>query len=162
MRNTNTYVGKHDAAARTKPREERRSNPPRRAAEPPRRSRNAKRKRTKRGHSLGVWIVAVLVLVFLVAAGMTIRGLARGDGLKGVWRLDDATAYEFDGKGNGTLRLPLDSYAFSYTVEYNVVTLDFEDPAVTDASYSFLRDGKSLTLDTNTGTVYQLEKEKQA
>ncbi len=90
---------------------------------------------------------------------MTIRGLVRGDGLKGVWRLDEATVYEFDGKGGGTLRLPLGSYAFSYAVEYNAVTLDFEDASVTDASYSFLCDGKSLTLDTNTGSVFRLEKE---
>lgn len=121
-------------------------------------SRRRKRRRIRRRLYRALLIVLTILLVF--SAAMVARSLFRGDRLKGAWMLDRNTVYEFDGKGDGTLRLPLGSYAFSYTVEYNVVTLDFEDAAITDASYSFLRDGKNLTLDTNTGTVYRLEKEK--
>ncbi len=54
--------------------------------------------------------------------------------------------------------MPLGNYAFSYTVENNVVTLDYADPAVNDAAYSYLREGSSSTLGTNTGSMYRLEK----
>ena len=121
-----------------------------------RRAPRRKRKRRLRRRAYRAFL-AVLAVVFLVSLVMILRGLPTEDKLKGAWTLDESTAYEFDGKGRGTLRLPLGSYAFSYTVEYNVVTLDFEDEDVTNASYSFLRDGTSLTLDTNTGTVYRLE-----
>ena len=64
--------------------------------------------------------------------------------------------YEFDGKGVGTLRLPTGSHDFSYSTEQNLLTLDFAEDSAADSSYSFSVDGKSLTLDTNTGTVYRL------
>ena len=40
--------------------------------------------------------------------------------------------------------------------EQNLLTLDFAEDSAADSSYSFSVDGKSLTLDTNTGTVYRL------
>ena len=103
-------------------------------------------------------LLGVLAAVFVLSAAMVARGLLRHDALKGTWTLDESTAYVFDGKGGGTLRLPLGSYAFSYTIEDNVVTLDFADDALADASYSFRLGRKAMTLDTNTGTVYWLER----
>ena len=103
-------------------------------------------------------LLGVLAVVFVLSAAMVARGLLRHDALKGTWTLDESTAYAFDGKGGGTLRLPMGSYAFSYTVEDNLVTLDFADESLSDASYSFLLGRDALTLDTNTGTVYWLER----
>ena len=144
MTEKSKYVGRHAAPPQQQDRQ--RSAPPQ------------NKEKTRRRKTRGL-LPVVLALVFLVAAVMVFRGLFAGDKLKGTWTLDESTVYEFDGKGGGTLRLPLGSYAFSYTVEDNVVSLDFENAAVTDASYSFLREGTSLTLDTNTGTVYRLERE---
>ena len=104
-------------------------------------------------------LLAVLAVVFVLSAAMIARGALKGDGLKGSWALEEGTVYEFDGKGGGTLRLPTGSYAFSYTIEDNVVTLDFADESLNDASYSFLLGRDALTLDTNTGTVYWLKRE---
>jgi hypothetical protein len=105
-------------------------------------------------------LLAVLAVVFVLSAAMVARGLLRHDALKGTWTLDESTAYVFDGKGGGMLRLPMGSYAFSYTIEDNLVTLDFADESLSDASYSFLLGRNALTLDTNTGTVYWLERER--
>jgi len=104
-------------------------------------------------------LLAVLAVVFVLSAAMVARELLRHDALKGTWTPDESTDYTFDGQGGGTLRLPMGSHAFSYTIEDNVVTLDFADEALTDASYSFLLGRNALTLDTNTGTVYWLERE---
>ncbi len=133
----------------------------RRRAEPEdaarQRALHRRRKRRLRRRVYRV-LLGVLAAVFVLSAAMVARGLLRHDALKGTWTLDESTAYVFDGKGGGTLRLPLGSYAFSYTIEDNVVTLDFADDALADASYSFRLGRKAMTLDTNTGTVYWLER----
>ena len=125
------------------------------------RARALRRRRKRRRLRRRVFriLLAVLAVVFVLSAAMVGRELLRHDALKGTWTLDESTDYTFDGQGGGTLRLPMGSHAFSYTIEDNVVTLDFADEALTDASYSFLLGRNALTLDTNTGTVYWLERE---
>jgi len=123
------------------------------------RARAQRRRRRRLRRRVYRVLLAVLAVVFVLSAAMIARGALKGDGLKGAWALEEGTLYEFDGKGGGTLRLPMGSYAFSYTIEDNLVTLDFADETLTDASYSFLLGRDTLTLDTNTGTVHWLERE---
>ena len=134
----------------------------RRRAEPEdaarQRALHRRRKRRRLRRRVYRVLLGVLAAVFVLSAAMVARGLLRHDALKGTWTLDESTAYVFDGKGGGTLRLPMGSYAFSYTIEDNLVTLDFADESLSDASYSFLLGRDALTLDTNTGTVYWLER----
>lgn len=124
------------------------------------RALHRRRKRRRLRRRVYRVLLAVLAVVFVLSAAMVARGLLRHDALKGTWTLDESTAYVFDGKGSGTLHLPMESYAFSYTMEANIVTLDFADETLTDASYSVLLGRDTLTLDTNTGTVYWLERER--
>ena len=79
----------------------------------------------------------------------------------GTWTLDETTVYEFNGKGHGTLHLPLESYDFSYTIEDGFLTIDFADETATDAGYRYTRSGSALTLDTNTGMVYRFREQKR-
>lgn len=119
------------------------------------RRRNKLRWRRRARHGLIVAFAVLLVfgIVMLVSS-------LRHDDLKGAWALDDTTVYEFDGRGHGTLRLPLGSYAFSYATEGDYLTIDFEDETAIDAGYIYERSGNVLTLDTDTGTVYRLTEEK--
>ena len=135
---------------------------PRAAQEDADRQRALHRRRKRRRLRRRVYrvLLGVLAIVFVLSAAMVARGLLRHDALKGTWTLDESTAYVFDGKGGGMLRLPMGSHAFRYTVEDNLVTLDFADESLSDASYSFLLGRDALTLDTNTGTVYWLERER--
>ena len=100
-------------------------------------------------------LAAIAVLGALLATF-----LLRRDELKGTWALDETTVYEFDGRGHGALILPLGSYGFSYSVEDNVLLIDFADSAAADATYSYSVDSAALTLDTNTGTAYRLVKQE--
>ena len=120
------------------------------------RARAQRRRRRRLRRRVYRVLLAVLAVVLVLSAAMIARGALKGDGLKGSWALEEGTVYEFDGKGGGTLRLPMGSHDFSYTTEQNLLTLDFAEDSATDSSYSFSVDGKSLTLDTNTGTVYRL------
>ena len=156
-----TAADRRDSSLKEGAREQRSPSQRRRAEqeEAARRQRALRRRRRRRfRRRLYRALLVVLAVVLVVSAAMIARELLKRDKLKGAWTLDESTSYEFDGQGGGTLRLPLGSYTFTYTVEENVVALDFADEAVADASYSFAIDGKTLTLDTNTGTVYRLEK----
>ena len=124
------------------------------------RARAQRRRRRRLRRRVYRVLLAVLAVVLVLSAAMIARGALKGDGLKGSWALEEGTVYEFDGKGGGTLRLPMGSHDFSYTTEQNLLTLDFAEDSAADSSYSFSVDGKSLTLDTNTGTVYRLERER--
>ena len=115
--------------------------------------KKVQRRRARQGLIVAFAVLLVFGLVMLVIS-------LRHDDLKGAWVLDDTTVYEFDGRGHGTLRLPLGSYAFSYTTEGNFLTIDFDDETAVDAGYSYSRSGNVLTLDNNTGTVYRLQEAK--
>ena len=116
-----------------------------------------RRKQARRLRILRCAFVVALVAVFALAVVMLTTG--RKDPLKGVWALDSTTVYEFDGKGGGSLRLPLGSYAFTYTAEDGTVAIDFADPAASDDVYRYTVKGKTLTLD-NGSTVFTLDKSK--
>lgn len=152
--------GKHEAPRTTERPREQYKRP---AAVPQEQSRRiparSRRKRNKSKRIVRSVVLAALVVVFVLTTVMIVHSLRR-DELKGAWALDDTTVYEFDGRGHGTLRLPLESDAFSYTIEDNFLTIDFADETATDAGYSYTRNGSALTLDTNTGVVYRLQKQK--
>ena len=118
------------------------------------RRKQAKRRRIKR-----ILLVLSLLIVFIVVVMMIIRGFRR-DELKGIWALDQTTVYEFDGRGSGSLHLPLGDYAFYYTVEDKRLSIDFSDEQAADAAYSYSIDGSIMTLDNDIGSVFRLEKRK--
>ena len=118
-----------------------------------------RRKRAKRRRVIRRLLVLVLLVLFIVAVVMIAKGLCR-DELKGVWALDQTTVYEFDGRGSGTLHLPLGDYAFSYAIEDKQLTIDFSDERAADAIYRFSIDSSVLTLDSDNGSVFRLERRK--
>ncbi len=70
------------------------------------------------------------------------------------------TYYSFDGDGNGLLELPENSYAFTYSINGNVLSIDFENENIRDFTYDFKVNGKKLTLvggegDKRYRTIYQ-------
>ena len=114
----------------------------------------------RKPHKAGRIIVCIELAAIAVLGALLATFLLRRDELKGTWALDETTVYEFDGRGNGILLLPLVSYGFSYSIEDNVLLIDFADSAAADATYSYSVDSAALTLDTNTGTAYRLVKQE--
>ena len=118
--------------------------------------RRARQRRRRLRHT----VICVLAAAFVLATVMLAVSPLHRDGLKGTWALDDTTVYEFDGRGHGALSLPLGNYDFSYSIEDNVLLIDFTDEAASDAVYSYSVDNAVLTLDTNTGNLVRLEKQR--
>ena len=104
-------------------------------------------------------LIAALALVFAFALGMLLRTALGRDELKGSWTPDGTAVYIFDGKGQGSLSLPLSAHDFRYTVRKDFLRIDFLEESMTDTGYSWTRAGDTLWLDTNTGTVLRLERQ---
>ena len=74
--------------------------------------------------------------------------------LNGTYVYDELTQYEFDGKGNGCMRLENEyHYEYKYSVSGDTLMLDFEADEVHDATYTFNLDNDKLTLTGGEGTT---------
>ena len=106
-------------------------------------SKQYKQARIRRWAIIGGSIAVIVLIIVLLCKGCT-----SGDVLKGTWDLDGTTVYQFDGKGEGTMILPSNTYTFKYTIneEEKTVSIDFDDEKATDYTYSFAVDKDSLTL----------------
>lgn len=83
------------------------------------------------------------------------------DELFGVWGLDNNTKYSFDGLGNGILILSNEKYSFSYEINADILSIDFEKEVAKDSTYKFeIRDNTLiLTSQDNNKGSYKLTKE---
>ena len=102
------------------------------------RSRARKRAQSRKHLMLFAAALVLLVIVLLVSGNK--------DELKGQWRIDEITAYRFDGEGNGALVLPDQEFVFRYTVHEDQLTIDFVSESARDFVYSYQIQGKKLTL----------------
>ena len=99
----------------------------------------------------------ILAIVLIAVFGNSGRVI-----LKGTWDLDGVTVYRFDGKGTGSLDLPSDSYAFTYKIKDNTLTINFKSEAAQDKTYTFTTDEKNLKLtDTEGDAAKAFELTKQ-
>lgn len=121
-------------------------------------------KRRKRQRAVIVSLLALLFVVLIIV--LICKGCSgRTDALAGKWDFDGTTAYEFDGKGVGTMVLPSVSYDFKYEINGNELYIDFINESVHDSTYSFTVQTNTLTLvggnDTAVpGKVYELTKQE--
>ena len=66
--------------------------------------------------------------------------------ITGFWTLDGTTNYRFEEDGIGALVLPEYEFPFSYTVEKDELTLEFEDTSIDTAVFTFTLEDDTLVL----------------
>ena len=98
-----------------------------------------------------VVVVSICIAIFCISRSNKDNNLT--DELKGLWDIDGNTKYEFDGKGNGKLIVPSNKYEFTYTIEDNILSIDFKNETSTDTDYEFKIDNDKLEL-TNKKETY--------
>lgn len=74
------------------------------------------------------------------------------DKLQGVWALDDATSYEFDGKEKGAMMVSGSEYKFTYDITGKKLVIDYERDILVDGEYEFKVKKDVLTLTGGAGT----------
>ena len=113
------------------------------------RTRSSQRSR-RRKRSVKPWMPVALAvaLVVVIAAVLLIgmKGCGAEPSIEGRWNLDGATVYEFYGEGKGALVLTTMTFEFNYTIEKDVVSIDFIDERATDAKYEYAIENDLLML----------------
>ena len=116
--------------------------------------------RRRRQHQRMLTIVGLIVVIaviavisiFLFKPSDTKNDPTKADALSGAWVYDQYTKYEFDGYGKGCMCLLDTHYEYSYKINGNTLSMDFENEAVHDCSYTFAIDGGKLTIVGGEGT----------
>ena len=111
----------------------------------PQKHRIAKKRRQRRLLGISATVLAIIllaVLIILIAKSCS----TSEDLLSGTWNLDGITVYQFDGKGNGSLNLPVNTYSFTYKIKDNSLSIDFESESARDITYIFTVEDKKLLL----------------
>ena len=117
----------------------------------PQKRRTAKKRKQHRllGISAAVLAIILLAILIIVVAKSCSSGgdVPKGtDVLSGTWDLDGITVYQFDGKGNGALKLPDNTYSFTYKMKDNSLSIDFESESARDITYTFTVKNEKLLL----------------
>ena len=123
------------------------------SGKPPVRARRRKKSRAP--------LIAAVCLVLSAAVAAVLFFTLRKDPLQGRW-LYGTTVYSFDGRGEGSMVLPEEAYAFTYDLSGETLTMDFEDPRLSDASYGLTFREDKLILsgrESLSGNFYELTKE---
>ena len=102
--------------------------------EQPRSSRRRSRRRRKLNPRF-VFLVAVM-LALLIGIIFAVRSCSRPS-IVGRWDIDGTTVYEFGKDGKGALVLMTMEYEFTYTIEDDLVRINFVDEGALDADYIF-------------------------
>lgn len=77
--------------------------------------------------------------------------------LEGIWKLDEITVYEFDGRDRGIMLTAVDNYTFVYSAQDGKLNIDFDYDGATDSEYTYAIDGDKLTM-SRSGMDYELTK----
>ena len=123
----------------------------------PQKHRTAQKRRQRRLLGISAAVLAIIllaVLIIVVAKSCSSGGdvpkgtdvLNGTDVLSGTWDLDGITVYQFDGKGNGALKLPDNTYSFTYKTKDNSLSIDFESESAQDITYTFTVENEKLLL----------------
>ena len=132
----------------------------------PQKRRTAKKRKQRRLLGISAAVLAIILLVVLiivVAKSCSSGGDAPNgtDALSGTWDLDGITVYQFDGKGNGALKLPDNTYSFTYKTKDNSLSIDFESESARDITYTFTVENEKLLLvstEKDKEITYELKK----
>ena len=109
-------------------------------------------------------VIAVILSVFVVVFIVKFKGninkqniesenIQQGKTLMGVWTTDGVTVYEFKENGNGTLKLPLSEYKFTYKIEGNNLFINFESKETRGSNYEYFFEEENLILKGIKGTT---------
>lgn len=109
-------------------------------------------------YNYGFYIICALVLaVIVLGIVLLFRGCSQNkttdaSDFNGTYYIDDYTAYEFDGKGEGAMLLgDTTRYVFDYSVKDDTVSFDFKDMHINDITYTFALNGDTITITETSG-----------
>ncbi len=134
------------------------------------RQRREREKKMRRRRKIFITSIstALILLIFLIvmlfkacSSDKTDLKTTTSTELQGEWAIDNVTKYIFNSDGSGYLQLPNDVYYFTFEIKDNIISIDFESNLVIDSSYTYIIEGKELSIvDVNNSDVeYTMKKQ---
>ena len=121
--------------------------------------RLAARRKTQRRRRIRTGIITLLVLAVLTVSIVLICKRCSADkSIVGTWDYDTVTVYRFGKGGKGALELPNGSYEFSYNINGDKLTIDFESDSATDSIYVYTVNNDTLTLASEDNRTIEMKK----
>ena len=118
----------------------------------------AKRKRQRRKRIRNGSIALLLLAVLIVGIVLICKSCSADKSIVGTWDYDTVTVYRFDKGGKGALELPNGSYEFSYNINGDKLTIDFESDSATDSIYVYTVNNDTLTLASEDNRTIEMKK----
>lgn len=138
-----------------------RNRPPIPKAEQMRRKAEREKQRRRRQIIMNTAAVAVIAL-FIFGIILLFKSCSTDHSIVGTWDYDTVTIYRFDKNGKGELILPNSTFAFTYKIKDDTLTIDFESENATDSTYTFSVTDDKLTLTAESSdAVYVLTKKTE-
>ena len=125
-----------------------------------RRRRQRQRMKTVVGLAIVIVIIAIVSIILFKPSNSKSNPVT-ADVLSGAWVYDQYTKYEFDGYGKGCMCLENTHYEYSYKIDGDKLSMNFENEAVHDCIYTFKVENNTLTIiggEGTTGGTYKLTK----
>ena len=117
-----------------------------------------KRKLKKKPIIMLMIIVAIIAIIISLIL-LTLKK-SNKDSLIGSWVTQGGTVYEFKEDNKGTMIVPLSEYKFTYKINDNKLSIDYEDEKANDADYEYSIKNNKLILTGKKGT-FTFTRDKQ-
>lgn len=112
----------------------------------------------------GLIIIILLIIVVIIMLVMAIINFSKpGDALEGSYTYNENVNFDFNGKGKGTLQENGTKYKYTYSLDGNILSINYKSKDKNDVSYIFDLENDILTLinkDDNSGTQYIFRKDR--
>ena len=108
-----------------------------------------------------IMVIIILISIFLIKTNGSTNDNEASDNIKGTWVYNQYVQYEFNGHGNGCMCLEDTHYEYTYEINKDTLSIDFDNEAVHDCVYKFTVEGDNLTIvggEGTTGGTYTLSK----
>ena len=105
------------------------------------------KKKTKRKLLFLIIIIIIVVAVLFLYP----KKQDTNNKLLGIWTTDGVTKYKFNDDYTGELILPINKYKFTYELEDDKLSIDFENEKSEDSKYTYYFETDKLVLEGDNG-----------
>lgn len=109
-------------------------------------------KRKLKKKSIVILIIIIVIIAIIISLIFLFSIKASNDSLIGSWITEGGTIYEFNENNKGTMIVPLSEYKFTYKIDGNKLSIDYESEKAKDADYEYSIKNHKLILKGKRGT----------
>ena len=99
-----------------------------------------------------VVMLIIVIIIIIVSLLFLVLRKPQKETLLGSWITPGGTIYEFNEDNKGIMIVPLSEYKFTYKIDGNKLSIDYESEKANDADYEYSIKNNKLVLKGKRGT----------